>query len=370
MRIAIACCGLEHVLRGYESFARELFEALSGSTHVVLFKGSGPRRPREIVVPCLRRHFLARIMSAERAFYWEQVSFALALVPLLALMRIDLVHFSEGNLGNALARFLRWTGSGVRMVQSNGAPYHPRDLRPEAYIHQVSKQAFDEALGFGIPPGRMTLIPHGIAPSSFRARQDKATLRRSLGLPVDSIVILSLAALNISHKRLDYAIREISALAADSVFLVMAGEPTPETAALNALAARLLCGRHLFLTVPRQKVPDLLAAADVLVHTALHEGFGMVLIEAAAAGVPVLCHHSAHFRGILGDAALFTDMAQPGTLAERLLQAIHHPEALADIIQRGKARVETLYNWQVLAPRYIEMYKAALNLTPAIERRQ
>ena len=141
MRIAIACCGLEHVHRGFESVSQELFNALNGRADIILFKGSGKRRPNEIVVPCLRRDFLQRFMHPLRAFYWEQVTFAIVLIPYLIVNKIDVVHYSEGNLGNVLARHLRWTGSRIKLGHPTAHPHHPGHFPPEAYIHQSPRPA-------------------------------------------------------------------------------------------------------------------------------------------------------------------------------------------------------------------------------------
>jgi glycosyltransferase involved in cell wall biosynthesis len=360
MRIAIACCGLEHVRRGFESFSQELFNALSGSADVILLKGSGERRSKEIVIPCLRRDFLERFMNPERAFYWEQITFAIAVLPYLILKRVDIIHYSEGNVGNALARFLRWTGSRVRLLQSNGGPLNPRAFRPETFIHQVCKAGLDQALDFGIPAARMHLIPYGIAVERFRATKAREIERQQFGLPQDKFLILSLAALNKEHKRLDYLIREVAALQDASVFLCMAGEPTSETPELKELAAKLLPDCHAFITVPRAMIPELLASADLFVLTSIHEGFGMVLIEACSAGVPVVCHDSAHFKWILEDAALYTDMAAIGALTATIREASGHQEMLRRLSAVGRERVESCYNWKVLVPRYIEMYRSIM----------
>jgi glycosyltransferase involved in cell wall biosynthesis len=358
MRVAIACCGLEHVHRGYESFSRELFSALSGHADVILFKGSGKRGPNEIVVPCLHRNFLQRFMNPLKAFYWEQVTFAIALIPLLILKKIDIVHYSEGNLGNALARFLPWTGSRVRLLQSNGGPLDPRAFRPEPFIHQVCKAGFDQAIECGIPSGRMHLIPYGIAEERFRATEAREIVRLRFGLPQDKFLILSLAALNREHKRLDYLIREVAALHDASMFLCMAGEPTSETRELEELAAELLPGCHTFITVPRDAIPELLATADLFVLTSLNEGFGMVLIEACSAGVPVVCHNSKHFQWVLGDAALYTDMAATGALTLAIQEATGQQEMLRRLSALGQERVDNCYSWKVLVPRYMEMYRS------------
>jgi glycosyltransferase involved in cell wall biosynthesis len=358
MRVAIACCGLEHVHRGYESFSRELFSALDGRADVILFKGSGKRRPNEIVVPCVRRGFLQRFTHPQAAFYWEQVTFAIALIPYLILNKIDIVHYSEGALGNVLACYLRWTGSRIRLLQSNGGPQHPGHFPPEAFIHQVCKTGLDDALEYGIPPWRMHLIPHGIAPERFQETRTREIERIRFALPQNKFLILSLSALRRQHKRIDYLIREVAALHDASVFLCMAGEPTPETSQLRELAAKLLSGCHTFITVSRERIPELLASADLFVLPSLEEGFGIVLIEACSAGVPVVCNNSAHFRWVLGDAALYTDMAEPGALTVKLQEAIGRKEMLHRLGVLGKERVQDCYSWQVLAPRYLDMYRS------------
>jgi len=265
MRVGIACGGLEHVRRGYEAASRELFEALSGHVDVILFKGSGRSAPHEVVVGCVKRDFLARFMNPERAFYWEQISFAVALMPHLIWNRVDIIHYFEGNVGNALARFIRWAGLKTKLLFCNGGAYSP-NFRPELLIQQVSKEGMDAALKYGVAKERMYLVPHGIATERFTVTEGREILRQRFGLPHDKLVLLALSALDKQIKRLDYVIREVAALKDESLFLCLAGQPTAETAELERLASELLPGRHLFLTVPRAQVPELLGTADVFVH--------------------------------------------------------------------------------------------------------
>ncbi len=361
MRVVIACCGLEHTRRGFEAYSRELFDALTGTVDVVLCKGSGKRRPNEVVIPCLRRDFLSHFMNPWRAFYWEQITFAISLVPYLMFKKVDIVHFSEGNIGNALARFVRWTGLRTRLLQSNGGPLHPAHFRPEVFVVQVCKDGLDQALAYGIPAERQRLIPYGIAPESIRTKQTREASRRQFNLPADKFVVLALSALSCTHKRLDHMIQEVAAMQDEAVFLCMAGHPTTETPRLQALASELLPHRHKFLSVPRADVPELLAAADLFAHAAIGEGFGMVLLEACAAGVPVVCHDSPHFRWVLDESAVYVDMRAPGELAARIQALMGDRNAMRRYGALGAERVETHYSWKVLLPRYLDMFNAIVS---------
>jgi 1,2-diacylglycerol 3-alpha-glucosyltransferase len=354
MRVAIICTGLDHTRRGFETFSSGLFSALSGHIDVTLFKGSGRREPGQVVVPCLRRNGFS-----EKSYLLEQRTFAISVFPRLLLGHFDLVHYSDHALGSALWHLRRWTGARIPLLFSNGGPSYPWWFKPDTYIHQVAPTYYDAACRSGIAPGRMHLVPYGIKIEDFVSLDSKSSARAKFGIPMDATVVLSAAALKLTHKRLDYLVKELAALKESNYFLCMAGERTDETVQLEALASDILHGRHLFLTLDRREMPTLFSAADIFVHPALFEGFGLVLIEAMAAGLPVIAHNSDHFRWLLDEAAIFIDMTSAGALSSVLRELSSDMIANEELRRKCYERVQA-FDWQTLAPQYIAMYEAVV----------
>ncbi|MEU3514596.1 glycosyltransferase [Streptomyces sp. NPDC006654] len=148
---------------------------------------------------------------------------------------------------------------------------------------------------WGVPGPRIEVVPNGIDLERFRF--DPAVRQRTrarLGLPEDAYVVGGVGRLA-PGKRFDVAVRALAQLPRDHwLLLVGAG---PEEHALRRLAeATGVAGRVLF-TGERPYVsgspedpdlPALTAAMDVLVSPSAEEAFGLAVVEALAAGLPVL----------------------------------------------------------------------------------
>src|SRR5207244_3262134 len=99
---------------------------------------------------------------------------------------------------------------------------------------------------------------------------ERAARRERLRLPADRTIVLSVAALNRYHKRLDYLIEEVASLPEPRPFLLMAGQEEEETPGLRSLAReRLGEDGHGFRSVPASEVADLYRASDVFVLASL-----------------------------------------------------------------------------------------------------
>ncbi|TXS40444.1 glycosyltransferase [Streptomyces sp. uw30] len=160
----------------------------------------------------------------------------------------------------------------------------------------VSPTVAERLRHWGVPGQRIRVIPNGIDAPRFRydaARRKEA--RAFLGLPEGAYVVGGVGRLT-PGKRFDLLLRALALLPGDVWLLLVGGGPEEEvlrrTARDLGVANRvLLTGERPCLPDPTDEAPDLIAllsAMDVLASPSPEESFGLAVVEALAAGLPVL----------------------------------------------------------------------------------
>jgi len=143
----------------------------------------------------------------------------------------------------------------------------------------------------GVPAARRGLFPYAVDVESFRTRSrlapdERAAARARLGIAPGEQAVLAVTKLHPREAPRDLllALPHLPA----GVRLLIAGDG-PERAGLEQLAAELGPGRTRFLGyVPYAELPALYAAADLFVHPAREERWGVSVAEALACGLPVV----------------------------------------------------------------------------------
>jgi len=110
----------------------------------------------------------------------------------------------------------------------------------------------------------------------------------------------------------------------------------------------------------RAQLIDLYGAADVLVAPSLQEGFGLTILEAMAAGIPVVTSNVSAMPEVAGDAAILispTDTDMIAAAIEQLQKDNHYREML---IQKGLKRAQQ-YTWKASAEKVAQVYEALLS---------
>jgi glycosyltransferase involved in cell wall biosynthesis len=365
VRVFFPCTGLGREQRGFEAFTRECADALrdDASVAMTVFGGGGALLDTERAVGNLpRRSLTARIVArviGRDPYFVEQATFFAGFLPSLAAGRPDVVYFADLNLGNACWHWRRWSGQRFKLLYYNGGPTTQPFTRCDM-VQQVSPEHLDAAVARGESAGRQLLLPHGLAIADELRIVDAAErgrIRNALGVPVSGRLILSVGVLNSSHKRMDAVIRAVALLPSPRPHLLLLGAGDDETAAVRALAARLLGDGCTVRSVTREAVTAAYRAADVFVLASLREGFGIAHLEALAAGLPCVSHESPTSAYLSGPFGFRGDLRDDAALAVLLSRALHEPRERSRAVEQHDW-VRARFSWQRLAPRYAEMFHA------------
>jgi len=186
------------------------------------------------------------------------------------------------------------------------------------------------------PDDRMHMLPPGISPD--RRRPDDAVNRRrakraELGMDQGEFIMLFVGSGYIK-KGLDRAIRTLARICAEQPSetprLLVVGQDKQRR--FQRLAKKLEIEDSIRFLGGRDDVPDLLLAADVLVHPALDEAAGIVLLEALVAGLPVVvtdvCGYAHHVRASRGGLVLPSpfDQDQLDRAVMRMLDGVYRAD--------------------------------------------
>ncbi len=224
---------------------------------------------------------------------------------------------------------------------------------PSAYVAATVSSAF------GVPIDEIVVVPHGL-PVAPPDRTPAAMLRARYGLPGRVIVY---PAITHPHKDHVTLLRAVAARQAthDDVRLVLLGGPGGADAEVAAEIARLDLGD---VVVRGGRVPDadrdgLLAMASVMAFPSRYEGFGAPVLEAMAAGCPVVAANATALPEVIGDAGLLAVPGDADAWAAALVDVLDDAELAADLARRGRERAAT-FTTRRSAGALLRAYRQAL----------
>jgi len=200
----------------------------------------------------------------------------------------------------------------------------------------------------GIPSDKVVVIPNGLEPSQFprvEVFRDKAVLRVGFLGRLDRV------------KGLEFFVQSVAFSAFDGLRIEghIFGEG-PERPRVEKAIRDFKAQDRVFLRGAVQAPQVALREMDVLFFTGGQEGFGLVVIEAMASGVPVIAFASGGVTDILRDGEngilLGDDMFSYRFLNAKLHYLLTHPQDRDRMIERGLRTVADKYSWDIIIPKY------------------
>jgi alpha-1,3-rhamnosyl/mannosyltransferase len=368
-RIALdLSCLLERPWTGVAHYTFELLHALLARGEFEMHLFAGAARPDASAFDSLRAAAasvrVARFPTRLRSFLWTRGTWP----PIERFTGpVDIAH--------GAFHLLPATRNAKRVVTifDLSAFLHP-DTRPaaSAALHRhliahavpradlvltLSERVRQELLErFRIPPPRVAVVPGGVRLNDFDIPEEAvASTRARLGIPPD--YFLHLGTLD-PRKNLPRLIEAHARVArhADCPPLVLAGSPGWNDAPVRAAIARH--GSKVLLTgyIPRSDALALLRGARACIYPSQYEGFGLPVLEAMAAGTPVLTSAETAMAEVAGDTAILADATDTDALADAIATLLDAPELALRRAQEAQARARD-YSWESAAQSLAQLYR-------------
>jgi len=363
MRIALACPYAWEAPGGVQVHVRELADRLRRNGHevLVLAPGSGPSAPglrivgRPVRVPyrgtvapiCWSAASWRRVREALRSFAPDVLHAHEPFSPSTSMFAILATR------APVVATFHAWLDRS--RLQTAAAPL----LRRIGGRIRVPIAVSEAAAGFARRsyPAKLRVIPNGLDVIRF------ADARPAQGLPPGRR-LLWVNRLD-PQKGFGVALAAFGRLAPDVedlVFVVIGDGPDREAA--GALPPDLSSRVRMLGSIPHHRLPPYHAAADVYVSAATgQESFGYVLVEAMAAGVPVVASDIPGYREVVRDGidGLLVPPRDPGALAGAVRKLLEDPALATRLADAGRHRAAE-FDWGHIVPRIEDAYRDALAL--------
>jgi glycosyltransferase involved in cell wall biosynthesis len=207
----------------------------------------------------------------------------------------------------------------------------------------------DIAEFYGFALSRTEVIPHGV----------ESAFAEMVATREDQRFLLSVSTLH-PHKNLDGLLRAFRLFQKDGWQLVIAGLKGFEAARIEALRKELGLEDCVEITgwVPRRDLYELFRTASAFVYPSRFEGFGIPVLEAMSAGLPVACSRIPALVEMAGDAVRYFDPDSVSEMAAALEDITGNQEMRGRLVRAGLERAGGC-SWEKSARRLVEVIEAA-----------
>lgn len=327
--------------------------------HVCALTRGGPLEAelRQAGIPV---YVIGKRWRADPQAYWR-------LRRLIAQLRPDLVHtwlFAANAYGRQAAFACRvpvvvaaercvdpWKGTLERMIDLYLA-------RKTARIVVNSQAVRDFYVRYGLPAEKMVVIPNGVGPAQ-PSPVSRRELLAELGLP-ENCHLVGLIGRLWPQKRIKDAIwaADLLKVVRDDVHLLIIGDG-PQRARLQRFRDQCHIQDKVHFLGHREDVPRLLPHLDVVWCTSAYEGQSNAIMEAMAAGVPVVATDIAPNRELIepGRTGLLFPVGDRASLARYTQKLLEDQQLASRLGQAASEHMRQNFSVQTMLTRYAQLYR-------------
>lgn len=228
-------------------------------------------------------------------------------------------------------------------------------------ISEYSKQEIKTH--FGLSADDISVIPLGVDERWFHPVTPEAleaSLRKH-GLPENYFLFVGTLQPRKNIRRVIDAHLSLPQAIRSEVPLIIVGragwqcDDIVEALGSSAYGSSVRWLRHL----PDDDLLALMKGAIALVFPSLCEGFGLPVVEAFAAGTPVITSNCTALPEVAGDAALLVNPKDTSSIAEAMMRLLEDSKLAGELREKGLARAR-LHSWDITARMTLDVYRLVL----------
>ena len=212
---------------------------------------------------------------------------------------------------------------------------------------------------------RIQVIFNGVDPQLWQGSRADSILRRELGIPEDRFVLLCVGRFD-DYKRQDFLIRSLKELADSTNLpfaLVLAGNG-PKQADCEALVKSLGLERQVYFTGYRTDVKNLYHGSDLYVSCSRWEALSFVILEAMAAGLPVVATNVGGTPDLVNQktgCGQLVEFEDTKGMAETIRRFMEEPDLRRQCGARAQQAVHTYFEMGKMVDATYAVYQKALH---------
>ena len=327
------------------------------------------RHQRDDVKPLLSRDVAVFEMRKESGRNWRVIG---RLASLFREERVDVVHSHNWSTFLYAVCAARLAGVPIVIHGEHGKDdtlRHPKRILGARILSKgvdrvcaVSRDLAEEVVrDWRVPSDRVRWIPNGVDLDAFGGDDRSEELRGELGLSPGDLVVMNTGGFRAikDHATLLRAFTEVLRSEPRArLLLIGQGGANDPRAGLDREAESLGIGAAVRFAGVRTDIPRLLRTCDVYVNSSRYEGMSNTILEAMAAGRPVVATAVGGNPDLVGDGVTgyLVPPGDPDAMARRVLELLRVAELRRRMGAAGRARMEAVHSMPGMVRAYAALY--------------
>lgn len=394
MKILMPILHYPPVIGGFEVFSQNIAEGIAKTDNVWVVTSRVINVPNQEIKGNLRiirsSPWILKNLSYSKPWFifGAMIWILFKSIKLIKKEKIDLIHaqgFLSGILGYILKKLTK-TPYVLTIQSADFSVYRPRlNINIIKVIYQkiekiVFKNAdFCHAVSFYLKnhlkqrgARKTVIIPDGVSQDKFKPDPDRKTTRKELGFDTQNLIV---CVSRLEHKNGTHDLIEAANYLNKEIndFKIMICGDGSDKEKLEKIVEESELKDKVFLIgdILHADLPKYVACGDIFVRPSLAEGFGIVFLEAMAAGLAVIGTPVGGIPDFLkdGETGLFCEPGNPKDTAEKIKILIQDKSLREKLIKNGRQMISDIYNWDKISKNLREIYKQTLNKFTLLDKK-